>query len=166
VRCVHADHEKAAGVDSPRVKRQNDAHPARGGRTTVAVRYVQKALHDMFFRPRKGFEHRLDVPGSENLLVGRYHLLGILSHVCNATPMPLAANIVATLRLFGGLVVSFIGGGVFGAVGFSYLGFFWVTPLALLLVLLAMPPLLHDLRRRTSMHARLRRFYNKLRVLD
>lgn len=68
------------------------------------------------------------------------------------------------MRLFGGLLVSFVGGGVFGAAGFSYVGFFWVIPLALLLLLLATPPLLYDLRKRSHLHTVLLRFCNRLHL--
>jgi uncharacterized membrane protein YoaK (UPF0700 family) len=68
------------------------------------------------------------------------------------------------MRLFGGLLFSFVGGGIFGAAGFSYVGFFWVIPLAVLLLLLAMPPLLHDLRKRSHLHSVLLRVCNRLRL--
>lgn len=66
------------------------------------------------------------------------------------------------LRLYGGLLLSFIGGGVFGAAGFSYVGFFWVIPLALLLLVLAMPPVLHDLQQRSHLHTVLIRISHRL----
>jgi uncharacterized membrane protein YoaK (UPF0700 family) len=55
------------------------------------------------------------------------------------------------LRLLVLLLISFFIGGVTGAVGFSYLGFLFALPFALLLVLLAGPPLADDVidRRRS-----------------
>ncbi len=67
------------------------------------------------------------------------------------------------MRLHGGLLLSFIGGGIFGAAGFSYVGFFWVIPLAVLLLVLAMPPVLHDLHQRSHLHTVLLRLRDRLR---
>lgn len=67
------------------------------------------------------------------------------------------------MRLYGGLLASFIGGGLFGAAGFSYVGFFWVVPLAALLLALALPPILHDLRQRSHLHTVLLRIRDRLR---
>jgi len=57
----------------------------------------------------------------------------------------------ARMRLHGGLLGAFVAGGLFGAAGFKYVGFFWVVPLAGLLLALALPPFLHDLRRRSHL---------------
>ena len=57
----------------------------------------------------------------------------------------------ARMRLHGGLLLAFVGGGLFGAAGFKYVGFLWVVPLAGLLLALALPPFLHDLRRHTHL---------------
>ncbi|TWB42678.1 uncharacterized membrane protein YoaK (UPF0700 family) [Nitrospirillum pindoramense] len=51
------------------------------------------------------------------------------------------------LRLLSSLVGSFFGGGVLGALGFKVIGFSVTVPLALLLLLLAIVPLIDDLRR-------------------
>ena len=51
------------------------------------------------------------------------------------------------LRLYGTLLLSFVGGGIVGAMGFKYVGFIWVLPLATLLLLVSLPPLLADLRK-------------------
>ncbi|MCZ2495240.1 DUF1275 domain-containing protein [Xylophilus sp. Kf1] len=67
------------------------------------------------------------------------------------------------LRLYGGLLASFVGGGVFGAAGFSHVGFFWVVPLAVLLLLVAMPPVLHDLRQRSHLHTVLLGWVHRMR---
>ena len=51
------------------------------------------------------------------------------------------------LRLFGGLVLMFVAGGLAGAAGFKWLGFICVLPLAALLLALSLPPFLDDVRR-------------------
>jgi uncharacterized membrane protein YoaK (UPF0700 family) len=51
------------------------------------------------------------------------------------------------MRLAGGLIGMFVAGGVMGALGFRYLGFICVVPLAALLLVLAVPPFVRDLRR-------------------
>ena len=51
------------------------------------------------------------------------------------------------LRLFGTLLAMFITGGLVGAIGFKYVGFVWVMPLALLLLALSLPPLWADFQR-------------------
>ena len=56
------------------------------------------------------------------------------------------------LWLFIGLVGMFILGGLMGAVGFSYVGFICVVPLAALLLALSLPPFLEDVQR--SAHLR------------
>ena len=53
----------------------------------------------------------------------------------------------ARLALHGGLLGMFLAGGLAGAAGFKYLGFVCVVPLALTLLLLALPPLLSDRQR-------------------
>ncbi|KQO26072.1 YoaK family protein [Acidovorax sp. Leaf78] len=54
------------------------------------------------------------------------------------------------LRLFAGLLGMFLVGGIAGAAGFSHVGFVFVVPLALVLLVLSLPPLWAD-------RARLRR---------
>jgi len=49
--------------------------------------------------------------------------------------------------LYLGLLGAFMVGGLVGATGFKYVGFIWVVPLATLLLLLSLPPLVDDLRR-------------------
>jgi uncharacterized membrane protein YoaK (UPF0700 family) len=51
------------------------------------------------------------------------------------------------LRLYGTLLGMFVAGGLTGAVGFKTIGFGAVLPLAVVLLVLAMPPLLTDWRR-------------------
>ena len=48
------------------------------------------------------------------------------------------------LRLFAGLLSMFLVGGIVGALGFKYLGFISVVPLALILLTMALPPLWID----------------------
>jgi uncharacterized membrane protein YoaK (UPF0700 family) len=50
------------------------------------------------------------------------------------------------LRLYGTLLVSFFAGGIVGATGFKHVGFIWVLPLATLLLIVSLPPLVADLR--------------------
>ena len=51
------------------------------------------------------------------------------------------------LRLFGTLLAAFIAGGLVGALGFKYVGFVWVLPLAVMLLTLSLPPLWTDFQR-------------------
>ena len=48
------------------------------------------------------------------------------------------------LRLFAGLLGMFLVGGIAGAAGFSRVGFVFVVPLALVLLVLSLPPLWAD----------------------
>ena len=68
----------------------------------------------------------------------------------NRTASPPESRVRANrikLRLFGTLLAMFIAGGVVGAAGFKYIGFIWVVPLALMLLVLSLPPLYADFRR-------------------
>lgn len=58
------------------------------------------------------------------------------------------------LRLYGTLLTMFVIGGLVGAVGFKYVGFIWVLPLALLLLAASMPPLVADVRRSLGRNTR------------
>ncbi len=53
---------------------------------------------------------------------------------------------LARVRLFGGLILAFVLGGLAGAAGFKHVGFVCVLPLAALLLWLSLPPYLDDLR--------------------
>ena len=67
----------------------------------------------------------------------------------NRTGEPQASKVRANrvkLRLYAGLLFAFMLGGLVGASGFKYVGFIWVVPLASLLLLLSLPPLLADLK--------------------
>ena len=67
----------------------------------------------------------------------------------NRTGVPQASQVRANrvkLKLYAGLLGAFMLGGLVGASGFKYIGFIWVVPLASLLLLLSLPPLLADLR--------------------
>jgi uncharacterized membrane protein YoaK (UPF0700 family) len=55
---------------------------------------------------------------------------------------------LGALRLLASLVVLFFAGGVLGALGFQRVGFLFTIPLAAMLVLLAITPLIDDLRRK------------------
>lgn len=50
----------------------------------------------------------------------------------------------AKLRLTAGLIAGFMAGGIAGALGFTYVGFVCVIPLAALLLAVSLPPLLRD----------------------
>jgi len=50
----------------------------------------------------------------------------------------------ARLSLFGLLLAMFLAGGIVGALGFKYIGFVWVVPLAALLFVVSLPPLMRD----------------------
>ena len=54
----------------------------------------------------------------------------------------------ATLRLLLSLVALFFVSGVTGALGFKHAGFFFTLPLSAVLVLLAVVPVIDDMRRR------------------
>ncbi|MGH6625488.1 MAG: YoaK family protein [Burkholderiaceae bacterium] len=75
--------------------------------------------------------------------------LGKLLYMNRGTkiPSPVLAN-RSKLRLQSLLITSFISGGLVGALGFKFIGYGATVPLALLLLLLVMRPLLQDLQRR------------------
>ena len=50
------------------------------------------------------------------------------------------------LRFYAGLLSAFVVGGLVGATGFKHVGFIWVLPLASVLLVLSLPPLLADMR--------------------
>ena len=59
---------------------------------------------------------------------------------------------VAALRLLSSLIVLFFVGGVTGAFGFRYVGFFFTLPLAAGLLLMGVMPVVDDLRRGMTHH--------------
>ncbi|MDQ0082642.1 Uncharacterized membrane protein YoaK, UPF0700 family [Variovorax sp. YR634] len=63
-----------------------------------------------------------------------------------STPLPVRHD-RSRLRRCGGLVGMFVLGGTVGALGFKHVGFVCVVPLAALLLVLSIPPLLRDLPR-------------------
>jgi uncharacterized membrane protein YoaK (UPF0700 family) len=68
----------------------------------------------------------------------------------NRHDSPLASRVRANrakLRLYASLLGAFVSGGLVGAGGFKYVGFIWVLPLAMLLLVASLPPLVADLRR-------------------
>ena len=105
--------------------------------------------------------------GLQNALVSKIsssqirttHMTGIVTDIgielgklfyWNRTGSPFESRVRANrikLRLLSTLLGAFIGGGIVGAAGFKYIGFVWVTPLALLLLGLCVPPLYADLLR-------------------
>jgi len=68
------------------------------------------------------------------------------------------------LRLFGGLVLMFVAGGLAGAAGFKWLGFICVLPLAALLLSLSLPPFLDDVRRSRELRQALQAVADTLRL--
>ena len=57
---------------------------------------------------------------------------------------------IAMIRLLSSLIGLFFVGGVIGALGFKHVGFLFTLPLSAILLLLAVMPVLDDVRRRTS----------------
>ena len=78
--------------------------------------------------------------------------LGIeLGKLLYVNRLPNAPRVLADrnrLRLHGLLLVSFLVGGILGALGFRYWGYITTVPLASLLLLFALPPLWDDLHQR------------------
>ena len=76
----------------------------------------------------------------------------------NRTSSPPESRVRANrikLRLYCALLGMFITGGLVGALGFKYVGFVWVVPLALGLLAISVPPLYADWRRQQRRRARL-----------
>lgn len=71
----------------------------------------------------------------------------------NPARLPVIANRVK-LRLYSMLLAAFFGGGVLGATGFQWMGYAATVPLALMLLLIALPPLNRDLRVRFRLRKR------------
>ena len=77
----------------------------------------------------------------------------------NRTTSPPESRVRANrikLRLYGTLLGMFVLGGLIGALGFKYVGFVWVVPLAIGLLALALPPLFLDWRRTLRKNAALK----------
>ena len=75
-----------------------------------------------------------------------------------STGSPLESRVRANrikLRLYTTLLGMFISGGLVGALGFKYVGFIWVVPLAFGLLAISLPPLYADWRRQQRRKARL-----------
>ena len=107
------------------------------------------------------------IMGLQNALVSKIsssqirttHMTGVITDLgielgklfyWNRTESPLASRVLANrikLRLYSTLLGMFVLGGLVGALGFKYVGFIWVVPLAIGLLLLAVPPLFLDWRR-------------------
>lgn len=76
----------------------------------------------------------------------------------NSTCTPLESRVRANrikLRLYGTLLGMFVTGGLVGALGFKYVGFVWVVPLALGLLAISLPPLYANWRRQQRRKARI-----------
>ena len=107
------------------------------------------------------------IMGLQNALVSKIsssqirttHMTGVITDIgielgkmfyWNRTTSPPESRVRANrikLRLFGTLLAMFVGGGLAGAIGFKYVGFVWVLPLAVVLLALSLPPLFSDLKR-------------------
>lgn len=107
------------------------------------------------------------IMGLQNALVSKIsssqirttHMTGVITDLgielgkllyWNRTGLPLESRVRANrikMRLLGTLLGMFVTGGLVGALGFKYVGFVWVVPLALGLLALSMPPLFADWRR-------------------
>ncbi|MNW02818.1 hypothetical protein D3C71_1986630 [compost metagenome] len=61
------------------------------------------------------------------------------------------------MRICAGLFAMFVLGGMVGAVGFEYVSFIYILPLAAMLMVMAMPPLLRDALRSKN----LRRIFHR-----
>jgi uncharacterized membrane protein YoaK (UPF0700 family) len=92
-----------------------------------------------------------------NFVIRTTHLTGMLTDIGIAlgaillnwfrrNDQPVVAE-HASLRLLTSLVALFFVGGVTGALGFKHVGFFFTLPLALVLLVLAVVPVVDDLRR-------------------
>jgi uncharacterized membrane protein YoaK (UPF0700 family) len=77
----------------------------------------------------------------------------IASNAFKRSQEPMTAQ-HGSLRLLTSLVALFFVGGVIGALGFKYAGFFFTLPLALVLMVLAVMPILDDLRRPAVVQSR------------
>lgn len=69
-------------------------------------------------------------------------------------PLPQVQHNWLRMRTSAGLVGMFVLGGVAGALGFKYVGFICVVPLAALLLALSVPPFLRDIPRSRALLAR------------
>ena len=105
--------------------------------------------------------------GLQNALVSKIsnsqirttHMTGIITDLgielgklayWNRTAAPFESRVRANrikMRLLGTLLGMFVTGGLVGALGFKYVGFVWVVPLAVGLLALSLPPLLADWQR-------------------
>jgi uncharacterized membrane protein YoaK (UPF0700 family) len=105
--------------------------------------------------------------GLQNALVSKIsasqirttHMTGVITDIgielgklfyWNRTASPPESRVRANrikLRLFGTLLAMFVIGGLVGAIGFKYVGFVWVLPLAMVLLALSLPPLWADFQR-------------------
>lgn len=114
------------------------------------------------------------IMGLQNALVSKIsssqirttHMTGVITDMgielgklfyWNRTERPPESRVRANrikLRLFATLLGMFVTGGLVGALGFKYIGFIWVVPLAVALLALSVPPLYSDWRRTLRRKAR------------
>lgn len=93
-----------------------------------------------------------------NAVIRTTHMTGIVTDIgialgrivfarSSGSAEEIGPDIVA-LRLLASLIALFFAGGVVGAIGFKHVGFLFTLPLSGMLLLLAMMPVLDDVRRR------------------
>jgi uncharacterized membrane protein YoaK (UPF0700 family) len=93
-----------------------------------------------------------------NAVIRTTHMTGIVTDIgialgriifarSSGSDEEIGPDIIA-LRLLASLIALFFAGGVVGAVGFKHVGFMFTLPLSGVLLLLAMMPVLDDVRRR------------------
>lgn len=91
-----------------------------------------------------------------NAVIRTTHLTGMvtdigiaLGRIASAGTLrsPQARHQLSTVRLLASLITLFFVGGVTGALGFKHVGFLFTLPLAAILLVLAVMPILDDLRR-------------------
>ena len=74
----------------------------------------------------------------------------VLGRVASRASDTVISDELQRLRLLGSLIFLFFAGGVVGALGFKHIGFLFTIPLAAVLVLLAVMPVLDDMMRRPN----------------
>jgi uncharacterized membrane protein YoaK (UPF0700 family) len=98
-----------------------------------------------------------------NAVIRTTHLTGMitdigiaLGRIASGTPLEPAQGIESEfekIQLLSSLIALFFVGGVTGALGFKHTGFFFTFPLAAILLVLAIVPVVDDLRRSDNMTA-------------
>lgn len=89
-----------------------------------------------------------------NAVIRTTHLTGMvtdvgiaLGRIASSRTGEVVETEMAKVRLLASLLVMFFVGGTVGALGFKHIGFLFTLPLAIILVVLAVMPILDDMRR-------------------